>query len=124
MTRSLQKARRISIQIDEPWNFKVRSGGKTIRGLLRGTCQGPAVKNWQGRYLLVDIRPAFTWQGNAIRQVLIAPRYEGDTIADLQTGKGIIVGISRVLESVRLEPTQSFSTADVDYFAIGAAQLL
>lgn len=112
----------LRLQIDEPWDFTIPGRGNILYGIAEGVCEGPMEKNWRGEYLLTTLPKAFIWQGEAVKQLLISPRYENNTIEDIQNGKEIIVGIARVRANVTLRVSGSFSPQQVEYFAIGSVQ--
>ena len=114
----------ICVQISEPWDFEVPGRGTMIEGLTGGICLGPAERNWQGKYLLVSAFQEFSWKGETVRQLLLSPRYTGDRIEDIRTGKKMIMGIARVKPGTFLKTSTPFSKEDVDYFAIGSAQIV
>ena len=114
----------VRLQLDEPWDFQIPGKGNVIEGRLEEVCHGPAEKNWQGEYLLVSLTEEFVWKGETVKQLLLSPRYEGDAIKDILDGKTVIVGIARVKPSTTLKGLGTFTPQQVDYFAIGSAQLI
>jgi len=113
----------IQLEISEPWDFDIPAKGNTLDGVIEGICAGPNEKTWRGKYLLVLLRPPVTWKGQLIKQILLSPRYEGESLDLIRKGESLTVGIARVKPDVSIGPSQSFSKDDVVYFAIGSAKI-
>jgi hypothetical protein len=113
----------IQLEISEPWDFEVPGKGNRLDGVIEGSCAGPDEKTWRGKHLLVGLRSPVTWKSQQIKQVLLSPRYEGESLDLLQQGKSLTVGIARVKPDVSISPSQSFSKDEVAYFAIGSAKI-
>lgn len=112
----------VRLEVDEPWDFEILGKGNVIKGRLEGVCKGPPGKGWQGDYVLVSLTEEFDWKGETVKQVLVSPRYEGDTIKDILDGKTVIVGIDRIKPPATLKASEVFAPQQVDYFAIGSVQ--
>lgn len=53
-------------------------------------------------------------------QMLIAPRYNDNSIKDIQNGKQVSVGIARTKPGITLAAGESFTKEQVKYFGIGS----
>lgn len=113
----------IRIQISEPWDFDIPGRGSVLNGKIEGICESPTEKRRDGEYLLISLDQPIEWRGEVIKQLLVSPRYEGDGLECLQDAKHMTVGIGRVKPGYSLRPGQSFAQQQIDYFAIGSAQL-
>ena len=114
----------IHLQISEPLDFDVPGKGNVLETIFEGPCQGPSKPNWRGEYLLLSLREPISWQGQGIKQLLISPRYEGDSVKDFLSGKQMMVGIARAKPGISLSTRAPFSEVQVDYFAIGSAKIV
>lgn len=112
----------VQLQIDEPWDFHIPGKGNVLEGIVEGVCEGPPQEHWEGKYLLISLAKRFNWKGATVKQLLVSPRYEGDTIKDILDGKNVIVGIARIRPHVSLKPVEAFTPQQVEYFAIGSIQ--
>ncbi len=104
------------IAIHEPREYQ---GPNAIRATGRGVVTSADGSAW----FLLDVDKPFALSGGVVRQVVVAPRYEGDLLNDAML-RQCTVGVSRVLPGQVLKPGQVFPAEAADYFAIGEIRRL
>jgi hypothetical protein len=109
------------IQISEPWDFKHPLGSNivTVRGV--GVIPGSDLPNWGKQFFLVDVEAPFEMDGELVKQMICAPRYQGDTIDKVTSGR-CTIGISRVKPECELKLTSTVDPEQVVYCAIGSIE--
>ena len=112
-----------TLQISEPWDFQHPLGTHilTVRGV--GVISGPDAPNWDKQLFLVDVVDPFEMDGELVKQMVCSPRYEGDTMEKVTTGR-CIVGIARVRPDHELNSRSTVDPEQVVYCAIGKIETI
>jgi hypothetical protein len=102
-----------------------RGGGDIdeIIVLDEGSIRGPLLPNWQNEYLLVRCIAPTSYHGQELRYLVLSPRHEGPTLADLQRDGGI-VAIGRILPGAWKNAPPQFEADQIQYLAVATLALL
>jgi hypothetical protein len=88
-----------------------------------GVIEGPDLPNWHGQYLLGVCERPTSYRGEALRYVILSPRYVGDSLIHIRESGGV-VGVGRVLPGREAPTSKDFNVADVEYWAVGVLSLI
>jgi hypothetical protein len=83
-----------------------------------GDVRGPNSPNWQSEYMLGICEVPTSYRGDELRFVTLAPRYVGDSLAQIRQSGGT-VGVGRVLPGRDPGTSRAFGVDDIEYWAIG-----
>lgn len=106
------------IQVLEPWDFKHPNETNTFAVFGVGVITGPDKLNYGEQFFLMNVESPFIMGGELVKQLVCAPRYEGDSMEMVLNSK-CMVGIARVKPEFELEVKSTVKPEEVVYFAIG-----
>ncbi|MBW2431081.1 MAG: hypothetical protein JRF56_19160 [Deltaproteobacteria bacterium] len=106
------------VQISEPWDFEHPSATNTFTVYGVGVIPGPDKPNYASHFFLVNVDNPFIMGGELVKQLVCAPRYEGDTMEMVVHSK-CTVGIARVKSEFSLENTSTVNPEEIVYCAVG-----
>lgn len=115
------KGMKVLIDVGEPWNFKVPSGGNKFNGTIIGLCKVPGRSDKDLKNaVLINVDSIFSWEGAEIKQITASHRYEGEKLSDLLEKKELNVNMARVKELYIDKQDRIFLMAYIEPFAIGS----
>ena len=106
------------LRVHDPWQLELSIGIEEFPATLVGIIPGPDLPDWQRKHLLLEPLEPFLCRGEPVKQLLCAPRYQGDPML-LARHLSCTVGICRVLPGIVYDKDSRIRPEDVDYFAIG-----
>ena len=110
------------LQISEPWDFEHPAGSNVFSAFGVGVIPGPDKPNYGKEFFLLNVEEHFEMEGELVKQLICAPRYEGDTM-QMVTSSKCIVGIARVKPQFQLGISSSVNSEEFVYCAIGSIKV-
>lgn len=111
---------KVRMSVDEPWNFRLPSGGKKFTGVVMDICKIPGKSNDDLRTaFLINLDSAFSWDGIEIRQITASPRYQGHMLQDASKAE-LIVNMAIVKDEYINKQDRIFFIDYIKPFAIGS----
>ena len=116
---------KVLMDVGEPWNFKVPSGGNKFNGTIIGLCKVPGRSDKDLKNaVLINVDSIFSWEGAEIKQITASPRYEGEKLSDLLERKELNVNMARVKDPYIDKQDRIFLIGFIEPFAIGGIRLV
>ena len=87
-----------------------------------GVIRGPDLPNWDHESLLAVCEEPFDWHGEAVKYVVISPRYSMDSLSSIAT-QGGIVALGRVRPGHDATEWAQVDPSAVHYWAVATATI-
>jgi hypothetical protein len=110
------------IAVSDPMFWEAPNGTNRILAQGLGVVYGSLKFQVPKRLYLLRVAHSLVIDGEVVNQLLVNPRYVGDTLEEVISSY-CIVNISRVKSNIILKSEDEFSPFDYDYWAIGSINL-
>jgi hypothetical protein len=109
---------RYMLSVGEPLDFEGPDGENRIIVESCGVVDGPELRNWQDRYVLLKVLTPFQCNSESVSFLLAAPRHAGLTLEGILK-EGGVVGVARVRQGAQLTAGSRMDPTQVEYILIG-----